>query len=262
MRRPAALSIAGSDSGGGAGIQADLLTFSRLGVFATTVVTCVTAQNLSGVSLVVPLEPAQVQAQIEKVLDGFPVGAVKTGMLYSREIIERVAVIAARLGFPPLVVDPVMVATSGDRLLEENATLAYVERLFPRARVATPNLDEAAVLLGRRARSEDDLPDHARALSEKIGCPVFLKGGHLDGNPVDVLWDGMKSHWWEGSRIGGVVTHGTGCMLSAALTARLALGDDLPQACEAAREFVRWTLLHPVELTVRTRVPGLGRFEV
>src|SRR5512139_104477 len=134
--RPVAMTIAGSDSGGGAGIQADLLTFSRLGVFGTTAITCVTAQNLAGVTSVVALPPAAVGAQIEAILSGFPVRAAKTGMLFSREIIEIVAEAAAAPGFPPLVVDPVMVATSGARLLQEDAVESYVARLFPRAAVA------------------------------------------------------------------------------------------------------------------------------
>jgi hydroxymethylpyrimidine/phosphomethylpyrimidine kinase len=131
-RRPVALTIAGSDSGGGAGIQADLLTFARLGVYGTSAITCATAQNLSGVTSAGALPPEEVAAQVEAVLSGFPVAAVKTGMLYSREIIERVAAIAARPGFPPLVVDPVMVATSGARLLREDAVAACVAKLIPR----------------------------------------------------------------------------------------------------------------------------------
>jgi hydroxymethylpyrimidine/phosphomethylpyrimidine kinase len=255
-----ALSVAGSDSGGGAGIQADLLTFWRMGVFGTTAITCATAQNLKGVSGVAPLAPGDVQLQIEAVLDGFHVGAAKTGMLYSREIIERLSRIVSRPGFPPLVVDPVMVATSGGRLLQDDAVEAYVDLLFPWAAVATPNLDEAAVLLGRRVRSAEEMPDHARDLAEKIRCPVFLKGGHLEGPPVDVLWDGRRIHRWEGERVEGLIPHGTGCILSAAVAARLAFGDDLAAACRAARDHVAWVLRHPVELPTGTRVPGLGRY--
>lgn len=256
--RPVALTIAGSDSGGGAGIQADLLTFSRLGVHGTTAITCVTAQNLKGVNDVVALAPAAVQQQIEAVLDGFHPGAVKTGMLYSRELIECVSRVVSRPGFPPLVVDPVMVATSGGRLLREDAVQGYVDLLFPWAALATPNLDEAEVLLGKRTRTADEMPDHARALSEMIHCPVFLKGGHLDGAPVDVLWDGRKLHFWEGERLSGFIPHGTGCILSAAIAARLALGDDLPSACAAARDHLRSTLTGLVELPGGVRVPGVG----
>jgi hydroxymethylpyrimidine/phosphomethylpyrimidine kinase len=152
-----------------------------------------------------------------------------------------------------------MVATSGARLLQEDAVAAYIGLLLPWAAVATPNLDEAEVLLGRRARTPDDMPDHARALSEKLRCPVFLKGGHLPGPPADVLWDGRKVHWWEGERLEGLIPHGTGCMLSAAIAARLALGDGLPEACAAARNFVRRTLERPIELPGGVRVPGVGR---
>ncbi len=255
--RPVALSIAGSDSGGGAGIQADLRTFTALGAFGTSVITCVTAQNLAGVRSVFALPAAEVGKQIEAVLDGFPVAGVKTGMLFSREIIDVVAVVAGRPGFPPLVVDPVMVATSGARLLEEDAVDAYRERLTPRAAVVTPNLDEARVLLGRAVGAADAMPDAARELADRLGCPVLLKGGHLDGDlVVDVLWDGRKSHWWEGERIAGVTTHGTGCTLSAAVAARLAHGDSLADACGAAREHVRRAMERPAVLADGTRLLG------
>jgi hydroxymethylpyrimidine kinase/phosphomethylpyrimidine kinase len=259
VRRPVALTIAGSDSGGGAGIQADLATFTACGVFGTSVLTCVTAQNLEGVRGVVALSPADVMAQLDAVLDGFPVAAAKTGMLFSRDIVLAVAEAARRPGFPPLVVDPVMVATSGARLLNDDAVAAYVERLLPRAAVATPNLDEAAVLLGRAIRHADEMPGAARELADRLGCPVFLKGGHLDGDRlVDVLWDGAALHSWTGLRVSGVIPHGTGCRLSAALAARLALGDTLPEAARVAREVVARALTHATELTDGRRVAGWG----
>ena len=259
MFRPVAMTIAGSDSGGGAGIQADLLTFSRLGAFGTTAITCVTAQNLSGVTSVAPLPPAEVRAQIEAILSGFPVRAVKTGMLFSREIIEAVADEAGRPEFPRLVVDPVMVATSGARLLREDAVSIYVARLFPHATVVTPNLDEAGVLLGRKVTGTGQMREAARELADRIGCPVFLKGGHLEGDQLlDVLWDGTEFHEWDGPRLAGVITHGTGCVLSAAVAARLAHGDLLAEACGAARAYVFSVLANPAELADGRLVPGLG----
>lgn len=255
-RRPVALTIAGSDSGGGAGIQADLLTMTGLGAFGTTVITCVTAQNLTGVSSVAPLPPTEVAAQLEAVLTGFPVAAAKTGMLYSREIIDVVVERIERDGFPPLVVDPVMVATSGARLLREEAVSAYRDRLLPRAALMTPNLDEAAVLLGRPVDSESALLDAARALFDRCGCPVLIKGGHLPGDPVDLLWDGHAARRWSGARIGGVTSHGTGCRLSAGIAARLAHGDTLPSAIDAARAFLRRALAGPVELPNGVRLAG------
>lgn len=255
-RRPVALSIAGSDSGGGAGIQADLLTMSALGAFGTTVITCVTAQNLEGVASVAALPPAEVAAQLTAVLRGFPVAAAKTGMLYSREIIEVVADRAARPGFPPLVVDPVMVATSGARLLQPDAVEAYISLLLPRAALATPNLDEAEVLLGRPVRMASELSAAARELFDRLGCPILLKGGHLAGAPVDLLWDGREEHSWRGSRIAGVISHGTGCRLSAGIAARLAAGDALAEACATARAHLRTALENPTELADGRRLAG------
>jgi len=257
--RPVALTVAGSDSGGGAGIQADLRAFTCLGAFGTSVITCVTAQNLEGVRSVHALPPVEVQRQLEAVLDGFPVAAAKTGMLYSRAIIDVVAAAASRPGFPPLVVDPVMVATSGARLLEDDAVDAYRERLLRHAAVVTPNLDEAAVFLGRRVRNADDMPDAAKELADRLGCPVLLKGGHLDGNTlVDVLWDGGEFHRWEGERIEDVTTHGTGCTLSAAVAAGLALDMSLSEACTVARAYVMSALADPVVLVNGTRLLGGG----
>lgn len=255
-RRPVALTIAGSDSGGGAGIQADLLTMTALGAFGTTVITCVTAQNLEGVTSVAALPPAEVEAQLKAVLTGFPVAAAKTGMLFSREIIEVVAARAARPGFPPLVVDPVMVATSGARLLQPDAVEAYVTLLLPRAALATPNLDEAEVLLGRPVRMASEMATAARALYDRLGCPILLKGGHLAGAPLDLLWDGHDEHCWRGSRIAGVISHGTGCRLSAGIAARLAAGDNLVDACAAARVHLRGVLENPTELADGRRLAG------
>jgi hydroxymethylpyrimidine/phosphomethylpyrimidine kinase len=257
MPRPVVLTIAGSDSGGGAGIQADLRTITAHGGFGTAVVTCVTAQNLRAVSAVQAVERAVVTAQLDAVLEGFPVRAAKTGMLYSREIIEAVALVAARPGFPPLVVDPVMVATSGARLLEPEGEKAYADLLFPRATVLTPNRDEAAVLLGRPLPGADDLARGAEELGRRCRTSVFLKGGHLSGDPVDFLWHEGHLHRWPGTRVEGVNTHGSGCILAAAIASRLADGDDVVAACEGARRFVLESLHHPFELADGTILLGL-----
>lgn len=259
--RAVALSIAGSDSGGGAGIQADLRTFSRLGVFGTTAITAVTAQNLEGVSAVTGLDAGAVDAQIAAVLSGFEVGAIKTGMLWSAPIIERVAARASEHGIP-LVVDPVMVATSGARLLQADAVAAYREALIPRCALLTPNLDEAAVLLDQPRIDEADIDDTARALGERFGCAVLLKGGHLPGDPVDVLWHQGQWTRWHHTRIEGVNTHGTGCMLSAAIAALLARGADLVSACEGGLAFVHQVLAAPLVLAGDARLADIENASV
>jgi hydroxymethylpyrimidine/phosphomethylpyrimidine kinase len=234
---PLALSIAGSDSGGGAGIQADLRVFHRLGAFGTTAITAITAQNLAGVRAVAGQTPAVVVQQIDAVLEGFTIGAVKTGMLWSAAIVTAVAERLARARLP-VVVDPVMVATSGARLLGEDAIAAYCERLLPNAAVITPNLDEAAVLLDRGPIRRDELAAVAGSLHLRFGVPVLLKGGHLDGDPVDLLRDADGAVAWRHARVTGVNAHGTGCMLSAAIAARLAAGAALRPACAAGLAFV------------------------
>lgn len=254
--RPVALSVAGSDSGGGAGIQADLRAFSRLGVFGTTAITAVTAQNLDGVRAVAGVPADVVEAQIAAVLEGFDVGALKTGMLWSAEIIERVARTVAARGIPA-VVDPVMVATSGARLLREDAVAAYRDALAPACAVITPNLDEAAVLLERDGIGAAEVDEAARALSRRLGCSVLLKGGHLSGDPVDVLWhDGQWTRWTH-ARVTGVDTHGSGCMLSAAIAAWLARGADLIAACERGLGFVHSALSTPLALAGGVRLAGI-----
>jgi len=251
-----ALTIAGSDSGGGAGIQADLRVFARMEVFGTSALTAVTAQNLEGVRAVVGLGAEAVTRQVRAVLEGFPVAAVKTGMLWDAETIAAVARLAAEPGFPPLVVDPVMVATSGDRLLREDAVAAYRELLLPRAALVTPNLPEAEVLLGR-ALDATQLEGEAAELSRGCRCPVLLKGGHLEGDPLDLLRVAGQSWRWMHPRISGVTPHGTGCMLSAAITGALALGAELPDACAAGIELVASALAHPIVLSSGQRLPGI-----
>ncbi len=257
MQRRVVLTVAGSDSGGGAGLQADLRTVAALGGFGATAVTCVTAQNLEGVDSVFPVPPAEVLAQIRAVLRGFRVRAVKTGMLYSRGIIEAVAHEAMRTDFPPLVVDPVMAAASGARLLEPGAEDAYRDELLPLASIITPNLDEAGALLGREIGTEREMGEAAEELGRTLGVSIFLKGGHLPGDPVDFLWHEGDLHCWPTDRVHGVNTHGSGCILSAAIATRLALGDAMVAACSEARRFLLDSFRRPARLEGGNALPGI-----
>jgi hydroxymethylpyrimidine/phosphomethylpyrimidine kinase len=235
-----ALTVAGSDSGGGAGIEADLKTFHALGVFGTCAITCLTAQNPLRVSAVEAASPAIVAEQMERVLEAFPVRAAKTGMLYNAAIIEAVAAAFRHRKFRRLVVDPVMVASSGARLLKPEAVAALTKRLLPLALVATPNRAEAEVLWGRSIRSLAEQREAARELADRLGAAVIVKGGHLDGEKraVDVLFDGRELHEFAAARVRGIKTHGTGCTFSAALAGHLALGCSLVEAAALAKKFV------------------------
>ncbi len=235
-----ALSIAGSDSGGGAGIQADLKTFAALGVQGTTAITCVTAQNPRGVRAIQACREALVRQQIEAVFEEFPPRAVKTGMLFSRGIIRVVAEFLRVGKRPPLVVDPVMVATSGARLLQPAATRALQDELLPLATLVTPNLDEAAILAGRPLESVEDLRWAAREIHRRHGCPALVKGGHLRGlrEAVDLFFDGETELLLSAPRVAGFSTHGTGCTYSAAIAGYLALGLALPRAVEMAKNHI------------------------
>ena len=236
---PAVLSIAGSDSGGGAGIQADIKTISALGGFATTAITCVTAQNPEAVTGIAAMDPAMVTQQIAAVCAGFPVAAAKTGMLYSAEIISAVAAADVQEGIPILVVDPVMVAASGARLLRDDAVAALCELLIPQARVLTPNLHEVEILCGHAVRNLEELRAAAREIGERFDVAVVAKGGHLQGlDVVDVLYDSGEEHLFTGPRILAASTHGAGCAFSAALATQLALGELLADAVELAKQYV------------------------
>lgn len=261
MTRPVVLSVAGSDSGGGAGIQADLRAFSRLGTFGTTAITAITAQNLSGVTDVHGVPVATVRAQIEAVLAGFDVRAAKTGMLWSAEIVSTVARIRQQGRVRHWVVDPVMVATSGARLLKEDAIAAYKRELLPGASLATPNLDEAAVLLERGPIERGEIDAVARELERSLGCAVLLKGGHLQGDPVDLLCVGGQLTRWAHPRLAVVNTHGTGCMLSAAIAAQLGLGATLQDACAKGLAFVADALSQPWEIAAGVKLAGIERAE-
>ncbi len=233
-----ALTIAGSDSGGGAGIQADLRTFAAHGLHGASAITAVTAQNTVAVADYVALEPRMVVAQIDAVASDMPVAAVKTGMLATGPIAEAVAGALARWGLPHLVVDPVMVAKSGDRLLDPAAEAAYRERLFPLAEVVTPNLAEAEALLRRPVRSVAAMAQAARDLHALGPRAVLVKGGHLEGDPIDVFFDGRRLEELRAPRIDTRHTHGTGCTLSAAIAARLALGADALDAARGAKAYL------------------------
>ncbi len=231
-----------------------------LGAFGTSAITCVTAQNLEGVTAVAPVPPADVVAQIDAVCDGFPVRAAKTGMLFSRAIIEVVAQAVERRGLRALVVDPVMAAASGARLLEPAAESAYEEMLIPLAALITPNLDEAALLLGEAITDETAAAAAAESLARKFGVSVLLKGGHLPGDPVDFLWHQGELRRWRSGRAEGVRPHGAGCVLSAAIAARLAAGDALAQAVERAHGFLQESFRRPQRLengTLLLGVPGV-----
>jgi hydroxymethylpyrimidine/phosphomethylpyrimidine kinase len=248
---PVALTIAGSDSGGGAGIQADLKTFSTLSVFGTSAITCVTAQNPDEVIDIGALDAALVDAQVRAVCDSFPVKAAKTGMLYAADIIRIVAKEDIREGIPILVVDPVMVAASGARLLKAEAIDALCEELLPKARVVTPNLHEAEILCGHSIASVDDLRQAARHIGERFDIACVAKGGHLKGEEVtDVLYDEGEEYVFTSPRVAAEQTHGAGCAFSAALTAFLARGELLSESVAAAKEFVRLAL---------ERAPSVGR---
>lgn len=226
-------------------MQADLKTFSALNVYGMSAVTCITAQNPSGVSAVVSVEPQLVKEQIRKVCEAFPVAAAKTGMLYSAEIIRAVAQADVEFGIPVLVVDPVMVAASGARLLKSDAIEALCQELLPNARVVTPNLHEAEIILGRSISTETELRAAAREIGEKYDVACVLKGGHLGGAQVlDVLYDEGEETILRGPRIEAVETHGCGCAFSAALTAFLARGYLLADAVRRAKEYVAGALEH------------------
>lgn len=236
---PVALTIAGSDSGGGAGIQADLKTFTAMKVFGTTAITCLTAQNPDGVTGIEATSPAMVARQIRAVTDGFPVAAAKTGMLFSAPIIRAVARELKRGPTFPLVVDPVMVATSGARLLRRDAMRALSTILLPMATVITPNLQEAEILANCRICTSAQLEKAARLIARRFSTACLAKGGHLGGRcVVDILCvdDEITRYTLPRALVAGA--HGTGCTFSAAITAALAKGYDLHEAAAIAKAFV------------------------
>lgn len=239
MTPPVALTIAGSDSGGGAGLQADLKAFGAQGVFGTSVVTAVTAQNTTGVTEVHVIPSAIVEAQLTAVLSDLPVAAVKTGMLATAELVALVAARAADGHLPNLVVDPVLVSATGHRLLEDAAIDVYRRELFPHARIVTPNLREAEVLVGHDIATTDDARAAAHELAELGPDIVVIKGGHGGGEQaIDVVVSADGEHTLVADRIATGNDHGTGCTFAAATAARLAAGDDPVTALQEAKRYV------------------------
>ena len=241
---PVALTIAGSDSGGGAGIQADLKTFAALGVHGTSAIACLTAQTPKRVLAVEPCSPKMLRQQIEAVFAELPPAAVKTGMLFTA---KNIAVVADffRNAKPKnknlnLIVDPVMVATSGARLLQPAAEKVLTEKLLPLAALVTPNLDEAEILAAQKIRSPEQMRAAARKIQARFGCAVLLKGGHLKNSreALDIFFDGETELLLTAPFVRGVSTHGTGCTYSAAICAALARGHALPHAVEIGKNFI------------------------
>jgi hydroxymethylpyrimidine/phosphomethylpyrimidine kinase len=246
---PIALTIAGSDSGGGAGIQADLKTFHAFGVFGASAITAITAQNTLGVTAIHPVPLEVVRAQVDAVASDLRPTAVKTGMLATAELVSTVATAIREHGLGRYVLDPVMVATSGDRLLEEDAVATIAEELLPLAQLVTPNLHEAAILAGMRVTTVEQMGEAGRRIVARGAGAALVKGGHLEGNVVDVLVWPAGERTWPRRRIDTPHTHGTGCTLSAAITASLALGEELSEAVDRAIRFTHDAI---------ARAPGLG----
>ena len=237
-----ALTIAGSDSSGGAGIQADIKTMTANGVFAMSAVTALTAQNTTGVTDIQEATPAFLAAE-----DIFP-DAVKIGMVSSAELIRVIAEKLRHYGAKHIVVDPVMVATSGARLLREDAVDAMKECLLPLAEVLTPNIPEAEILAGMDIRTAEDMTAAARIISEKYGCAVLCKGGHQLNDANDLLWKDGQARWFMGRRIDNPNTHGTGCTLSSAIASNLAKGYDLDTSVERAKAYISGALAAMLDL--------------
>jgi hydroxymethylpyrimidine/phosphomethylpyrimidine kinase len=248
VKLPVALTVAGSDSGGGAGIQADLKTFAALGVHGTSVITAITAQNTVTVTDILELPVALIRAQIDAVVEDLPISAAKTGMLASAEIIEAVAAALAAHRIENLVVDPVMVAKGGARLLRADAVAALQARLLPLAAVLTPNLPEAEVLLGRSIATLEERRQAARDLLALGPRAVVVKGGHAEGDAVDIYWDGREWAELQAARIATANSHGSGCVFSAAIAAGLARGLEPLAAVRAAKEFVTGAIEFSLEL--------------
>ena len=245
---PVALSIAGSDPSGGAGIQADLKTFHQFGIYGEAAITLITVQNSTRVSRIEVMPPDLVAQQIEAVLEDIPPAAAKTGALGSAAIVSAVAALAARFDFP-LVVDPVMISKHGHALLAPDAVRVLRNELLPRATLLTPNIPEAEVLTGTSIQTLGDAREAAEAILRMGPRAVLIKGGHLEGDSVDLLWDGKRMLSFRGDRIDTRHTHGTGCTYSAAITAGLAQGLELGDAVSRAKRFIHEA--------IRTN-PGLG----
>ena len=243
-----AMTVAGSDSGGGAGIQADLKTFAALGVHGTSAITALTAQNTLGVTGIFDLPPSFVEAQFDAIATDIGVDAMKTGMLFNAEIIQAVCGRIRHYGIERVVVDPVMVATSGDLLLRQDAVESIKDQLLPLALVVTPNLKEAEVLAGMSIAGDAAILEAAERIAS-FGCRyVLIKGGHSEGDAVDWLFGDGAIVPYRAPRVQTSNTHGTGCTLSAAIAALLARGKDVPQAVAGAKEFISGAISHAYAL--------------
>ncbi len=248
---PIGLTIAGSDSGGGAGIQADLKTFHAFGVFGTSAVTAITAQNTKGVTAIHAIPLDVVRAQIDAVVEDLRPGGIKSGMLATADLVSTVAGAIHDHGLSSFVMDPVMVATSGDRLLDQDAEKALVTELLPLTALVTPNLHEAGILTGAAISSVEGMRAAAKELVGLGAGAALVKGGHLaEAEAVDLFWDGTEERIWRRARMETLDTHGTGCTLSAAAAAGLARGHPLPDAVDMAVDFVARAI---------ATAPGLGQ---
>jgi hydroxymethylpyrimidine/phosphomethylpyrimidine kinase len=248
-RWPIAATIAGSDSGGGAGIQADLKTFFALKVHGVSAITALTAQNPKGVFGVHPVPRRFVEMQLEAIWNELPPVAAKTGMLYSKKVVKAVADFCGQHALKNLVVDPVMVSTSGARLLSMDAVRAYKNRLFPLAKLITPNVEEAEVLLKKKIVEPEDLRSAARLLHGEFGTAVLLKGGHLKGvkQAIDIFFDGKNEILLEAPFVSGISTHGTGCTYSALITGFLAHGKSLVDSVIASKPLITQAIRNSVK---------------
>lgn len=234
------LTIAGSDSGGGAGIQADLKTFQANGCYGMSVITAVTAQNTLGVTDIHPIPVETIRKQLFAVLDDIGTDAVKIGMLHSVEVIECVADGLSTFSASPVVLDPVMVATSGDRLIEDDAVDAMKSRLFPQVKLITPNIPETEVLIGEKVHTIDQMKEAAKSLAEKYGVGVLVKGGHLSEKALeDIFCDGKNIYTYKNQRLVTKNSHGTGCTLSSAIASQLARGYEMTEAIERGIKYLQ-----------------------
>ena len=233
-----ALTIAGSDSCGGAGIQADIKTMTANGVYAMSAITALTAQNTTGVTDILESTPHFLAEQLDAVFTDITPDAVKIGMVSSAELIETIAAKLKQYGAKHIVVDPVMVATSGSKLLRDDAVSALCANLLPMAEVLTPNIPEAEILADMPIKNAADMEKAAQTISEKYGCAVLCKGGHQINDADDLLWQGGTGKWFRGKRIHNPNTHGTGCTLSSAIASNLAKGYDLETAVRRAKAYI------------------------
>lgn len=243
-----ALSIAGSDSSGGAGIQADLKTMTMNGVYAMSALTALTAQNTTGVSAIMEVTPTFLKQQIEAIFEDIRPDAVKIGMVSSSELMEVIAEQLKKYRASNIVVDPVMVATSGSRLMEHSAVTTLKETLIPLALVVTPNIPEAEILSGMTIANIGDMEAAARYIHDSYGCAVLLKGGHSINDANDLLYADGKARWFMGKRIPNPNTHGTGCTLSSAIAANLAKGFDLETSVQRAKDYISAALSDMLDL--------------